>query len=80
MIQKFTLFLGQPVITLLTVVSTMLVASGFGSLVSAKFYKNNLKKLYIIFGIIALLTLAIGILNPLYFQFTCETRASLENM
>ncbi|MBK8550352.1 MAG: hypothetical protein IPL53_04525 [Ignavibacteria bacterium] len=68
MIQKFTLFLGQPVITLLTVVSTMLIASGLGSLVSVKFYKNNLKKLYIIFSIIALLTLAIGILNPYIFN------------
>lgn len=68
MIQKFTLFLGQPVITLLTVISTMLVASGLGSLASVKFYKNNLKKLYIIFGIIALLTLAIGILNPYIFN------------
>ncbi|MEO8209386.1 MAG: hypothetical protein ABI840_02410 [bacterium] len=68
MIQKFTLFLGQPVITLLTVVSTMLVASGVGSLVSLRFYKNNLKKLYLIFGIIALLTLAVGILNPYVFN------------
>ena len=68
MIQKFTLFLGQPVITLLTVVSTMLVSSGTGSLVSAKFYKNKLRNLYIIFGIIALLTLLIGILNPYIFS------------
>lgn len=68
MIQKFTLFLGQPVITLLTVVSTMLVASGTGSLVSAKFYKNKIRNLYIIFGIIALLTLLIGILNPYIFS------------
>lgn len=68
MIQKFTLFLGQPVITLLTVVSTMLIASGLGSLVSAKFYKNKIKNLYIIFGIIALFTLLIGILNPYIFS------------
>ncbi len=68
MIQKFTLFLGQPVITLLTVVSTMLIASGAGSLVSMKFYKGNIKRLYIIFGIIALLTLAVGILNPYIFN------------
>lgn len=68
MIQKFTLFLGQPVITLLTVVSTMLIASGLGSLVSLKFYNNKLKKLYIIFGIIAAFTLVIGILNPVIFK------------
>lgn len=68
MIQKFTLFLGQPVITLLTVISTMLIASGLGSFYSAKFFKNNSKKLYIIFGIIILLTLVIGVLNPYIFK------------
>ncbi|MDQ3193692.1 MAG: hypothetical protein M3P82_01705, partial [Bacteroidota bacterium] len=68
MIQKFTLFLGQPVITLLTIVSTMLVASGIGSYFSTGFYKKNLRKLYIIFGIIAILTIAIGILNPYIFN------------
>ena len=68
LIQKFTLFLGQPVITLLTVVSTMLVASGLGSLISPKIYKDKLKNLIIIFSIIAVLTLAIGILNPYIFK------------
>lgn len=68
MIQKFTLFLGQPAITLLTVVSTMLIASGLGSFFSAKFYKKNLKMLYIIFGIISIYTLLIGILNPYLFS------------
>lgn len=68
MIQKFTLFLGQPVITLLTVVSTMLVASGSGSLVSGKFFKDSSKNLMIIFGIIVILALAIGILNPIIFE------------
>jgi hypothetical protein len=68
MIQKFTLFLGQPVITLLTVVSTMLIASGLGSYVSAKFFADSKKKLFIIFGIIVILALAIGILNPVIFS------------
>ena len=68
MIQKFTLFLGQPVITLLTVVSTMLVASGSGSLVSGKFFKDSSKNLMIIFGFIVILALAIGILNPIIFE------------
>ncbi|MEO8664430.1 MAG: hypothetical protein ABI462_02945 [Ignavibacteria bacterium] len=68
MIQKFTLFLGQPVITLLTIISTMLVASGIGSYFSSRFYKNNIKKLCILFGMIALLTLAIGLLNPYIFN------------
>lgn len=68
LIQKFTLFLGQPVITLLTVVSSMLVASGIGSFFSVKFFKNSLKKLYIIFGCIVLIILIIGILNPYIFK------------
>ncbi len=68
MIQKFTLFLGQPSITLLTVVSTMLIASGIGSFLSVKFYKKNPKNLYLIFGIIAALTLIIGFLNPYIFS------------
>ena len=68
MIQKFTLFLGQPVITLLTIVSTMLVASGLGSIFSVKFYKDSKKKLFVIFGIIVILSLAIGILNPVIFS------------
>lgn len=68
MIQKFTLFLGQPAITMLTVISTMLIASGIGSYFSIKFFNNSLKKLYAIFGIIFILTMAIGMLNPVIFQ------------
>lgn len=68
MIQKFTLFLGQPVITLLTVVSTMLVASGIGSYFSSKILKGSKNSIYIIFGAIILITLAIGILNPVIFS------------
>jgi hypothetical protein len=67
MIQKFTLFLGQPVYTLLTVVSTMLVASGLGSMFSSRFF-NSRKKLLIIFGIIAALAVAVGLLNPVLFS------------
>ncbi len=68
MIQKFTLFLGQPVITLLTIVSTMLVASGIGSYFSQKFFMNSRKKLYIIFGCIIAIVLLIGIFNPYIFS------------
>ncbi|MEO6695949.1 MAG: hypothetical protein ABIY50_11355 [Ignavibacteria bacterium] len=68
LIQKFTLFLGQPAITLLTVVSSMLIGSGIGSYTSAKFYKNSSQRLHLIFGIITVLTLAIGILNPYIFS------------
>jgi hypothetical protein len=68
MIQKFTLFLGQPVITLLTVVSTMLIASGLGSLFSTKIYSQQKKKLYLIFGMIIVLSVLIGIFNPVIFS------------
>ena len=68
LIQKFTLFLGQPSITLLTVVSTMLVSSGIGSYFSGKLFANNKKRLYLIFGIIVLLVLIIGILNPFFYE------------
>ncbi|MBV6479917.1 MAG: hypothetical protein HGGPFJEG_02723 [Ignavibacteria bacterium] len=68
MIQKFTLFLGQPSVTLLTVVSTMLVSSGIGSLVSAKVFGNNPKRLYLIFGIIVTLVLLIGMFNEYFYE------------
>jgi len=68
LIQKFTLFLGQPVYTLLTVVSTMLIASGIGSMFSIKFFANSKKKLYIIFGIIAVLAISLGFLVPVIFE------------
>jgi hypothetical protein len=76
MIQKFTLFLGQPVYTLLTVVSTMLFASGIGSIFSSKFLKNSKRKLIIIFSAIAVLALLIGWLNPVIFNSL--TRLELE--
>lgn len=64
MIQKFTLLLGQPVFTLLTVVSTMLVASGIGSFYSKKLFTN--KKT--IFIVIAVYAVALGFLNPVLFK------------
>ncbi len=68
LIQKFTLFLGQPVYTMLTVISTMLIFSGFGSMFSEKIltlFKNNSS---IIYFIIIGLTLIIGLLNPVLFD------------
>ncbi len=57
MMQKFTLFLGQPVYTMLTVISTMLVASGIGS----RFSKDLPdKKFSIVFSLIILFCLFIG--------------------
>jgi hypothetical protein len=68
LIQKFTLFLGQPVYTLLTVISTMLIFSGIGSMFSLKFFANSKKKLYIIFVVIAVYSIALGILTPMIFD------------
>ncbi len=68
LIQKFTLFLGQPVYTLLTVISSMLIGSGIGSMFSFKFFNNSNKKLVIIFSLIAVLVLLIGIFNPILFS------------
>jgi len=63
MVQKFTLILGQPVYTMLTVISTMLVSSGIGSMFSEKFFKNSPNRLVIIFSIISGLALLIGLFN-----------------
>jgi len=68
LIQKFTLFLGQPVYTMLTIISTMLIFSGIGSILSEKIislFNNNVSIIYII---IAGLTLLIGLLNPIIFE------------
>jgi len=65
MMQKFTLFIGQPVYTMLTVISTMLIASGLGSMFSAKIFKSG--KFVYIFGLIAGLSLFIGIVSPYIF-------------
>lgn len=68
LIQKFTLFLGQPVYTLLTVVSSMLVFSGLGSLFSPNFLPKSGFRLHVIFLAIAGSILLIGFLNPLLFD------------
>jgi spermidine synthase len=68
LIQKFTLFLGQPVYTLLTVISTMLIFSGLGSMASNKLIKLLKNNIVIIFSIISILCLLIGIFNPILFN------------
>lgn len=67
LIQKFTLFLGQPVYTMLTVISTMLIFSGIGSMFSEKVIAL-LKNVNIIYFIITALTVLIGLLNPILFE------------
>jgi len=67
MIQKFTLFLGQPVYTMLTVISTMLIFSGIGSMLSEKVIAA-FKKPAIIYIIIAAYTVILGLLSPVIFE------------
>lgn len=68
MIQKFTLFLGQPVYTMLTVIATMLVASGIGSKYSVIFYEKKKKSILSIFIIIGVYSILLGFLNPFIFS------------
>jgi len=67
LIQKFTLFLGQPVYTMLTIISTMLIFSGIGSMLSDKVIKmvKNINYIYII---IAALTVILGLANSALFE------------
>ncbi len=68
LIQKFTLFLGQPVYTMLTVISSMLIFSGIGAKYSEKFINGNRTKLYSVFLVIAIYTMLIGLVSPLMFE------------
>ena len=67
LIQRFTLFLGQPVYTMLTVISTMLLFSGIGSMYSEKILSMFKNKPLPVFLIIAGLTLIVGLASPAIF-------------
>ncbi|MBK9331110.1 MAG: hypothetical protein IPM96_01600 [Ignavibacteria bacterium] len=75
LIQKFTLMLGQPVYTILTVISSMLIFSGIGSKYSDTFLKNNKHRIQIIFFLIALTAILIGVFNS--YLFTSMARFDL---
>lgn len=68
LIQKFTLFLGQPVYTMLTVISSMLIFSGIGAKYSQKFINESRTKLYSVFLIIAIYTMFVGLVSPVLFE------------
>ncbi|HMQ80754.1 MAG TPA: hypothetical protein PKE39_12615 [Ignavibacteria bacterium] len=67
LIQKFTLFLGQPVYTMLTVISTMLIFSGIGSMLSNKII-TKLKNVNLVYIIIAALAVILGLANSAIFE------------
>jgi hypothetical protein len=69
LIQRFTLFLGQPVYTMLTVISTMLIFSGIGSMFSEKIISVFKNKAIPVFAVIAVLTLVIGLISPAIFSW-----------
>jgi len=76
MMQKFTLFLGQPVYTMLTVISTMLIASGLGSGFSVFFYNERKDRLLLVFGLIAFFSLLIGFAGPeIFYAFSGSSLA-----
>lgn len=68
LIQKFTLLLGQPVYTMLTVICSMLIFSGIGSMLSEKILHLFKNKIYFVFVLIFALTAAIALLNPVIFD------------
>lgn len=67
LIQKFTLFLGQPVYTMLTVISSMLIFSGIGAKYSPKLAISGRKVRYIFLGIV-IYTFLIGLGAPFIFN------------
>jgi len=69
MIQKFTLFLGQPVYTMMTVIASMLIASGIGSKYSGKInVKTDKNKIVFIFIAIGVYSIILGFTGPLIFS------------
>jgi len=67
LIQRFTLFLGQPVYTMLAVIGSMLIFSGIGSLMSVRVTNRIANAGYILIAI-ALLTASIGLFNGMVFD------------
>lgn len=61
LIQKFVLFLGHPTYALTVVIFSMLVSSGLGSFVSRRLLGRDKSRLVKVLGLIALLTLLLGI-------------------
>lgn len=67
LIQKFTLLLGQPAYTMLTVISSMLVFSGIGSLFSFKILKLLKSRITLLYISIAVLIVLIAFLSDTVF-------------
>lgn len=69
LIQKFVLFLGQPVLSLAFVLFSMLVGCGLGSVYSGRFAENRLtQRITLSAMIVALILVIYAFLLPLVFQ------------
>jgi hypothetical protein len=67
LIQRFTLFLGQPIHTFAVVVGTLLVSSGLGSLLSARLFRSEerlRRRVTLLLVGIALAVFAVATLGP----------------
>jgi len=84
LIQKFTLFLGNPAITMIVVISVMLIASGLGSFVSEKlrdrkftiFEKN--RGIYLVFVFIFSLIIIFAFVNAPVFKSLSNLNIALK--
>ncbi|MEP6923160.1 MAG: hypothetical protein ABI954_01735 [Pyrinomonadaceae bacterium] len=68
LLQRFTLFLGQPVYTFAVVLAALLVFTGVGAAVSEKFAASPYKNLRVIITLILLALFATAYLTPLVFS------------
>lgn len=84
LIQKFTLFLGNPSITMITVVSVMLVASGIGSFVSEKLLEKKFalwdknRNIYFVFIFIFFLIMIFSFTNAFVFKYLSALTIALK--
>ncbi len=67
LIQRSQMFLGSPVTSAITMLGSMLVFSGFGSLYSAKF-ANTRKKIWLVFALIIALAITLAYTGPFMFK------------
>lgn len=73
LLQKFILLLGNPTMTFALLLFTVLLSSGFGSLVSSRLAKTNTKNLtFVIGGITAISILYIAILPTIIYSVIAE--------
>jgi hypothetical protein len=64
LIQRLVLFLGAPVYSIATVIGTLLVAAGFGSLASGRLLKPTLRSITLLMALIAVAIVAVHFAMP----------------